>query len=85
MCRRPHKQASGGGGKTAVAGEASRSGTIQKLTHTVRNGDSLSRIASRYRVSVADLHRWNTIEGKYLQPGQKIRVYVDVTRQTAGT
>lgn len=61
----------------------SRSPTIQKLVHTVRNGDSLSRIASRYRVTVADLHRWNKIKGKYLQPGQKIRVYVDVTRQTS--
>jgi membrane-bound lytic murein transglycosylase D len=61
-----------------------RAGTIQKLTHTVRNGDSLSRIASRYHVRVADLHRWNKIKGKYLQPGQKLRVYVDVTRQTTG-
>jgi len=59
-----------------------RSHTIQKLTHTVRNGDSLSRIASRYRVSINDLHRWNRITGKYLQPGQKLRVYVDVTRQS---
>ena len=64
--------------------QASRSHTIQRLTHTVRNGDSLSRIASRYRVSVNDLHRWNRLKGKYLQPGQKIRVYVDVTRQSAG-
>ena len=64
--------------------QAARSNTIQKLTHTVRNGDSLSRIASRYHVRVADLHRWNKIKGKYLQPGQKLRVYVDVTRQTAG-
>ena len=63
--------------------QASRSRTIQRLTHTVRNGDSLSRIASRYHVSVNDLHRWNQIKGKYLQPGQKIRVYVDVTRQSA--
>ncbi|UCB53826.1 MAG: LysM peptidoglycan-binding domain-containing protein [Thiotrichales bacterium] len=58
--------------------------TIQPIHYTVRSGDSLSRIASRYSVSVSDLHRWNTIEGKYLQPGQKLKLYVDVTEQTKG-
>jgi membrane-bound lytic murein transglycosylase D len=44
----------------------------------------LSRIASRYSVSVSDLHRWNSIKGKYLQPGQKLKLYIDVTEQTRG-
>ena len=70
-------------GKTSGSRVSQRSDTIRRVTHTVRNGDSLSRIASRYRVSVNDLHRWNTIKGKYLHPGQKIKVLVDVTRQTA--
>jgi membrane-bound lytic murein transglycosylase D len=58
--------------------------TIQPISYTVRSGDSLSRIASRYSVSVADLHRWNTIKGKYLQPGQKLKLYIDVTEQSRG-
>ena len=58
--------------------------TIQPIHYTVRSGDSLSRIASRYSVSVSDLHRWNSIKGKYLQPGQKLKLYVDVTEQTKG-
>jgi membrane-bound lytic murein transglycosylase D len=58
--------------------------TIQPISYTVRNGDSLSRIASRYSVSVSDLHRWNSIKGKYLQPGQKLRLYIDVTEQSKG-
>jgi membrane-bound lytic murein transglycosylase D len=58
--------------------------TIQPISYTVRSGDSLSRIASRYSVSVADLHRWNRIEGKYLQPGQKLKLYIDVTEQSRG-
>ena len=57
------------------------SDTIKAISYTVRNGDSLSRIASRYRVSVNDLHRWNTIKNKYLQPGQRIKVYIDITEQ----
>jgi len=65
-------------------GSRKPSDTIKKISYTVRNGDSLSRIASRYRVSVADLHRWNSLRGKYLQPGQRIKVYIDVTEQTSG-
>ncbi|MFC1589256.1 LysM peptidoglycan-binding domain-containing protein [Pseudomonadota bacterium] len=58
------------------------SDTIKSISYTVRNGDSLSRIASRYKVSVSDLHRWNTIKGKYLKPGQRIKVYIDITEQS---
>ena len=58
------------------------SDTIKSISYTVRNGDSLSRIASRYKVSINDLHRWNTINSKYLQPGQRIKVYIDITEQT---
>ncbi len=56
--------------------------TIKSIHYTVRNGDSLSRIASKYRVNVKDLHRWNTIKGKYIQPGQRLKLYIDVTEQS---
>jgi peptidoglycan lytic transglycosylase D len=50
--------------------------------YTVRKGDSLSRISSRFKVSVSDVQRWNGLSrNKYLQPGQKLKLYVDVTRQ----
>jgi peptidoglycan lytic transglycosylase D len=55
--------------------------TVRPISYTVRSGDSLSRIADRYNVSVNDLHRWNSISGKYLQPGQRLKLYVDVTEQ----
>ncbi len=43
--------------------------------YTVRKGDSLSTIARRFNVKVADLRRWNKPKiGKYLRPGQKIKV-----------
>jgi membrane-bound lytic murein transglycosylase D len=44
-----------------------------KAVHTVRPGDTLSSIAKRYRVSVAQLKRWNQL-GKFLQVGQKIYI-----------
>ncbi len=46
------------------------------LHYRVRKGDSLSRIAQRFRIKVADLKKWNTLPGKYLQPGQRLQLYV---------
>lgn len=54
---------------------------LHALRYTVRKGDSLSRIADRFNIRVADIKRWNRL-GKYLQPGQKIKLYVDITRQS---
>ncbi len=59
--------------------------TIKSIHYTVRNGDSLARIASRYNVHVKDLHRWNTIKGKYIQPGQRLKLYIDVTEQSGSS
>ena len=43
---------------------------------TLRKGDSLWRISRRYRVSVADLERWNNLQAKaILQPGQRLVLY----------
>jgi len=57
---------------------------IQRVNYVVRRGDSLARIAARFRVRVKDLLRWNTLSGtKYLQPGQRIKMFVDVTRQSS--
>ncbi len=58
--------------------------TTRKLRYTVRNGDSLYLIASRFRVSIAQLARWNKIDtSKILRPGQKLTMYVDVTAQSS--
>jgi|GEM_PF-1102002 len=54
---------------------------LHALRYTVRKGDSLSLIADRFNVRVADIKKWNSI-GKYLQPGQKLKLLVDITRQS---
>ncbi len=57
---------------------------VQTVVYTVRRGDSLYRISQRFRVSIADLRRWNRLgKGKLLKPGQKLRVKVDITRQSS--
>ncbi|WP_197722055.1 lytic transglycosylase [Sulfuriflexus mobilis] len=58
---------------------------IQRVNYTVRRGDSLARIAARFRVRITDLMRWNTLlsKSKYLQPGQRLKLFVDVTQQSS--
>ena len=70
----------------AVSGPSpgSRGGTLQRIRYTVRPGDSLYAIADRFGVSLRDLRRWNDLDGSnLLQPGQKLILHVDVTRQAS--
>lgn len=43
-------------------------------THTVHAGESLWQIAHRYSVSIAQLQRWNHLNGNQLKPGQVLKV-----------
>ncbi|AKH22121.1 lytic transglycosylase [Sedimenticola thiotaurini] len=56
--------------------------TRSSLRYRVRKGDSLALIAQRFNVSVSDLRKWNTLDDRYLQPGQRLQLFVDVTEQT---
>jgi peptidoglycan lytic transglycosylase D len=57
----------------AQAGETERRAT----GYRVRQGDSLYRIAGRFNVSISEIVAWNSLDpGKYLQPGQKLTLYV---------
>ena len=52
---------------------------IRKIRYKVRRGDSLSRIAKKFRVRVTDIVEWNAIlPERYLQPGQALTLFVDV-------
>ena len=52
---------------------------VRKLHYTVKNGDSLARIANRFNVSLNDLIAWNNVNPKsYLKPGQSLKLFVDV-------
>ena len=58
--------------------------TTRKLRYTVRSGDSLYVIARKFRVGIDQIARWNNIDkNKILRPGQRLTMYVDVTRQSS--
>jgi membrane-bound lytic murein transglycosylase D len=73
-------------GQQLVIWESRKGGTdktVRTVHYRVRSGDSLYRIAQKFNVSIADLRRWNNLSGnKYLQPGQNLKLYVDVTQLT---
>lgn len=54
---------------------------IKQVSYRVRKGDSLARIASKFGVTVNQVVSWNKIDrNKYLQPGQTLKIFVDITR-----
>lgn len=53
---------------------------VRNITYKVRRGDSFARIADKFNVSIKDIERWNRLNRKkYLQPGQMLKLSVDVT------
>ena len=54
---------------------AARAAPASTATHyTVRRGDTLGGIAEQYRVTAAQLRRWNGIRGSTIHPGQRLAV-----------
>ena len=59
----------------------SKNATTRRVTYKVRSGDSLGAIAVKFNVNTSDLVRWNQLhEQKYIQPGQSLKVYVNVRK-----
>jgi LysM repeat protein len=71
---------SGGGERSAKSSKSSKSKSgnslqassktsAKRVTHTVKKGETLSSIASRYNTSVAALRRDNSRAASHLKPG----------------
>jgi membrane-bound lytic murein transglycosylase D len=55
------------------------SASLKKLRYKVRSGDSLYRIASKFDIKISDILTWNKLNAKkYLKPGQRLTLFVDV-------
>jgi membrane-bound lytic murein transglycosylase D len=69
----------GGAESIAIAREVSRSAPADEAGgrvryHKVKKGETLSGIAKRYRVSQANLKKWNHLSSSKVRTGQKLRV-----------
>jgi membrane-bound lytic murein transglycosylase D len=66
--------------ETARVNSGIEKAIMRNITYKVRNGDSFARIADKFNVRISDIERWNSLSRtKYLQPGQKLKLSVDVT------
>ncbi|MDG3088850.1 LysM peptidoglycan-binding domain-containing protein [Vibrio hannami] len=69
------------GQKLVIWKNGSEGSIIRTVHYKVRNGDTLSGIASKFRVKTADIVKWNNLnKSRYIKPGQQIKLYVDVTK-----
>jgi membrane-bound lytic murein transglycosylase D len=48
----------------------------RKIVHHVRRGEVLGKIAQKYRVSAADIRKWNHLKGNTIRSGQKLAIWV---------
>lgn len=57
-----------------------RESKVRKVVYMVRSGDSIAGIAQKFNVSSKNVISWNNLNPKkYLKPGQKLTLYVNVT------
>ena len=57
----------------------------EQKKHTIRSGETLSSIASKYRCSVSDLKDWNKLKGNTIHPGDKLIVFTAAPVKTKTT
>ena len=47
----------------------------KKVTYTVKSGDTLTQIAKKYNVSIANIQKWNNLKNDRINIGQKLIIY----------
>ena len=62
---------------------AHQGGKSATITHRVRRGETLGKIANRYHVSVQDLKVWNNLKKNLIVPGQQLRIKSAAGKATA--
>jgi membrane-bound lytic murein transglycosylase D len=62
-----------------LAADNSFAGTSgrERIVHYVHNGQTLSSLAQRYGVRVADIQEWNNLRGTTIRTGQRLYIWVN--------
>lgn len=56
----------------------------QRMQYRIRPGDSLNAISRRFQVEVADVQRWNSLNGHQIRAGDTLTLYVAANLATDG-
>lgn len=65
------------GAATRTAAKQAEKTKEQLVRYKVRRGDTLSKIARKFSVSISDLRRWNSLNSRgTIYAGQRLKVYV---------
>ncbi|WP_366247719.1 LysM peptidoglycan-binding domain-containing protein [Terribacillus aidingensis] len=67
-------QTSGSSSSSKSTTKTSSSSSSSASTYTVKSGDTLSGIASKHKISLSNLKKWNNISGYLIYPGDKLKV-----------
>ena len=69
------------GQKLVIWKNSSEGGIMRTVHYRVRSGDTISDIANKFKVKTSDIVKWNNLsKQKYINPGQRLKLYVDVTK-----
>ncbi|MGL5317606.1 MAG: LysM peptidoglycan-binding domain-containing protein [Bacteroidales bacterium] len=63
------------GAKATGTAAASAIPDGEYILHTIRSGETLGGIASKYKVKVTDLRKWNNVANNNIRAGKKLKVY----------
>ena len=57
----------------------------QRVIHKVKNGETLSSIASKHHTTVANLKRWNGLKSNTIRVGQRLYIYGSAPKSGGGS
>jgi len=58
---------------------------IERITHTVKRGETLAAIATKYGVTVTELKRWNRLTSNIVRTGTRLRIRSSSSEDTSAT
>jgi membrane-bound lytic murein transglycosylase D len=67
----------------APASETKTVSEVEWVTYKVKTGDSLGKIANKYKTTTTQLKKWNKMRSNTIHPGQKLKVKQTVHKTVA--
>ncbi|MGD9842194.1 MAG: LysM peptidoglycan-binding domain-containing protein [Steroidobacteraceae bacterium] len=72
-------------GSVAETASTSKSSNHERMTYTVRSGDTLSEIASQFNVAIKQIMSWNDLPSSTaIKAGQRLVIYTDDSQRLGG-